>query len=206
MGIQLLHSPADFRSAVEKRWDEVDPLTRTFVAAAAPVSRVGWRYALDKAVQIMVNDEGPSVSRRDCSDMDFDCNFWLGDPVLVARDPSPSADPLDAPIRLRFSRGVRAVGAWLGACPRDPFDEPFFDQPLFGAMWFSLESDPMTWHLATANGWTGRSCPVGTALTAPFVGARATGADRIAEVRFDVSLLGNRRYDKIAVSELLVEP
>ena len=48
-------------------------------------------------------------------------------------------------------------------------------------------------------------CRVGTALTAPFVAARATAGDRIVEARFDVALLGNRRYDKIAVSELTVE-
>lgn len=36
-------------------------------------------------------------------------------------------------------------------------------------------------------------------------GSSGDGGDRIVEARFDVALLGNRRYDKIAVSELTVE-
>ena len=205
MAIVQLPSPALFAAGIEKRWDEVDPFTQAFVAPNAFVSGVPWRYQLDDTVQITVNETGPRVRRRDCSDTDFDCNFWLGDAILVAADPSPDSDVLLAPIRLKFSTGVRAVGAWVGVCPRDPFDAPFFDQPLFAAMWIALESDPLTWHLVNANGWTGHVCPAGTPLTAPFVGVRATGGDRIAEVRFDASLLGNRRFDKIALSELTVE-
>ena len=137
--------------------------------------------------------------------MDFDCNFWLGDAILVAADPTPESDLLQAPIRLQFDPGVRAVGAWLGAGSPDPFDSDFFDQPLFGAMWLSLASDPAVWYLVSADGWSGHVCAVGTPLRAPFVGARVTAGDRIVEARFDLSLLGNRRYDKIALSELTVE-
>lgn len=205
MGIVQLQSPALFNAAVEKRWDEVDAATGVFVPPNAFVSGVAWAYLLDDTVQILVNEAGPRVRRRDCSDTDFDCNFWFGDAILVATDPSPSSDALEAPIRLRFSHGVRAVGAWVGVSPKDPFDTLFFDQPLFAAMWVALAADPLNWHLVSANGWTGHVCPVGTPLTAPFVGARATGGDRIAEVRFDASLLGNRRFDKIALSELTVE-
>ena len=115
-------------------------------------------------------------------------------------------DVVEAPIRLRCDPGVRAVGAWLGASARDPFDTSLIDgQPLFGALWLALAADPAQWHLVTADGWTGDVCRVGTALTAPFVAARATGADRIVEARFDVSRLGTRRYDKLAVSELTLE-
>ena len=205
MGIVQLQSPAHFTAAMEKRWDEVDPVTQTFVPPNAFVSRVAWNYLLDDTVQLVLNETGPRVRRRDCSGADLDCNFWQGDAILVATDPSPSSDALEAPIRLKFSHGVRAIGAWVGVCPKDPFDTPFFDQPLFAAMWIALESDPLTWHLVNANGWTGHVCPAGTPLTAPFVGVRATGGDRIAEVRFDASLLGNRRFDKIALSELTVE-
>ena len=101
---------------------------------------------------------------------------------------------------------MRAVGAWVGVCPRDPFDAPFFDQPLFAAMWIALASDPNSWQMVVnADGRTGHVCACATPLSAPFVGARATGGDRIVEVRFDASLLGNRRYDKLALSELTVE-
>ena len=206
MAIMQLPSPAHFTAGIEKRWDEVDPITQTFVAPNAFVSGVPWRYGLDDTVQITVNETGPRVKRRDCSDADFDCNFWLGDAVLVAADPSPDNDPLQAPIRLKFSAGVSAVGAWVGVCARDPFDTSFFDQPLFAAMWIALASDPENWQLVVnADGWTGRVCARATPLTAPFVGARVTGSDRIVEVRFDASLLGNRRYDKLALSELTVE-
>lgn len=206
MAIVQLQSPSLFMAGIEKRWDEVDPLTQTFVAPNAFVSGVPWRYLLDDTVQITVNESGPRVRRRDCSDTDFDCNFWLGDAILVAADPSPSSDVLQAPIRLKFSHGVRAVGAWVGVCPRDPFDAPFFDQPLFAAMWVALESAPLDWQLVVnADGRTGHVCACASPLTAPFVGARATGGDRILEVRFDASLLGNRRYDKLALSEITVE-
>ena len=206
MAIVQLPSPALFAAGIEKRWDEVDPFTQAFVAPNAFVSGVPWRYQLDDTVQITVNETGPRVRRRDCSDTDFDCNFWQGDAILVAADPSPDSDVLQAPIRLKFSAGVRAVGAWVGVCPRDPFDAPFFDQPLFAAMWVALASDPQDWQMVVnADGRTGHVCACATPLSAPFVGARATGGDRIVEVRFDASLLGNRRYDKLALSELTVE-
>lgn len=206
MAIEQVFAPAGFQAAIEKPWDQTDPLTLGFVAPNAFVSGVAWSYSLDGTVQIVVNEQGPRVRRRDCSDVDFDCNFWFGDAILVASDAKPSSDPLEAPIRLRFSAPVRGVGAWIGASPLDPFDAPFFDQPLFGAMWVALAADPGTWQLVSAAGWTGHVCAPGTPLAAPFVGARSTGADRIVEVRFDASLLGNRRYDKIALSELTVEP
>lgn len=205
MGILQLHSPGQFNPAVEKRWDETNPDAQDFVPPNAFVSDVSWAYGLDGGVQILVNESGPRVRRRDCSSTDFDCNFWSGDPILVATDPHPGSDAINAPIRLKFSPGVRAVGAWIGACSKDPFDAAFFDQPLFGAMWVAVASDPAAWHLVSVEGWTGHVCAIGTALTAPFVGARATGGDRIVEARFDAALLGNRRYDKIALSELTVE-
>jgi hypothetical protein len=205
MAIVQLLSPADFNNAVAKHWDEVDPITRGFVAPDTIVSRRTWNYRLDSNVQIFVNETGPVVRRRDCSNTDFDCNFWLGDSMLAAADPSPSSDVLEAPIRLRFSPAVRAVGAWIGVSPKNPFDAPFFAQPLFATLWVMLQADPTQWHLVTANGWTGHASPVGTPLTAPFVGARASGGGLVSKLRFNASLLGNRRFDKIALSELSVE-
>lgn len=205
MGIVQLQSPAQFGPAVQKHWHEVDPTTRTFVPPNAFVSGVTWTYLLDDTVQIVINEVGPRVRRRDCSAVDFDCNFWQGDAILVASDPSPSSDALQAPIRLKFSHGLRAVGAWVGVAPKDPFDTLFFDQPLFATMWVAFAADPLVLHLVSDSGWTGHVGPVGTPLSAPFVGARGTGGDRIVEVRFDASLLGNRRFDKIALSELTVE-
>lgn len=206
MGILQLHAPGDFRAAVEKRWDCADPDGLTVVGDGDIVSRAPGLYRVDAVVSVAVNDSGPTVRRRTCAADGFQCNFWDGDTMLVARDANPAADVVEAPIRLRFDPGVRAVGAWLGASARDPFDTSLIDgQPLFGALWLALAADPAQWHLVTADGWTGDVCRVGTALTAPFVAARATGADRIVEARFDVSLLGNRRYDKLAVSELTLE-
>lgn len=206
MAILQLHAPGDFQAAIEKRWDVSDPAGLVLVREDLIVSKAPGFYRLDPAVTVSVNDDGPTVRRRTCSTDSFQCNFWEGDAILVARDVNPAADPVEAPIRLRFDPGVRAVGAWLGACARDPFDTSLIDgQPLFGALWVALAADPTAWHLVTADGWTGDVCAVGTALSAPFVAARATAGDRIVEARFDVALIGNRRYDKIAVSELTVE-
>ena len=206
MGVKQLNSPGAFSRAIEKRWDETDPVTRTFVEAGDLVGDGSGGYSLDGVGTLVVNEGGvPSVSRLECSGSDFNCNFWLGDSILVASDPTPEQNVLQAPIRLKFSAGVRAVGAWIGACPRDPFDEAFFDQPLYGAMWVALVTEPTTWYLVNAAGRTGQVCAVGSPLTAPFVGARATGGDRIAEVRFDAALLSNQRYGQFALSELTVE-
>ncbi len=207
MGLVQLNAPGDFHAAIEKRWDLRDPDGLEPVDVDVIVSRTPADfYRIAPTVTVSVNADGATVRRRSCSSDDFQCNFSEGDAILVARDVNPVADPIDAPIRLRFDPGVRAVGAWLGACTRDPFDTSLVDgQPLFGALWVALKSDPDTWRLVTAEGWTGDVCRVGTALTAPFVAARATAGDRIVEARFDVALLGNRRYDKIAVSELTVE-
>ncbi len=207
MGIVQLHAPGDFRAAVEKRWDMCDPDGLALVDDDVIVSKApAGFYRISPTVQVSVNDTGPTVRRRTCAADSFQCNFWDGDAILVARDANPVADPVEAPIRLRFDPGVRAVGAWLGACARDPFDTSLIDgQPLFGALWVALAADPAVWRVFTADGWTGDVCRVGSALAAPFVAARATAGDRIVEARFDVSLIGNRRYDKIAVSELTVE-
>lgn len=206
MGIQQLLAPAQFNAAFEMRWDVTDPVTQTFVPADTDVSGVPPRYSFDGVVQITINEQGLPVNRRECSGNDCDCNFWLGDPVLVARDPNPTSDPLDAPIRLKFSSPVRAVGAWIGVCPKDPFDTLFYTQPVFGVMWVLLAADLTNWHqVVSAQGQSGHACQPGTPLTAPFVGVRATGADRIVEVRFDALLLGNRTYEKFALSELTIK-
>ncbi len=145
MGIVQLLSPASIHAAIEKRWDEVDPQTRTFVAPNAIVSGMPWNYLLDDDVHILVNEQPAQGCRRDCSDTDFDCNFWLGDAILVATDPSPSSDAVEATIRLEFS-ARRARGRRLDRCQprRSVSTKPFFDQPLLAAMWIALESDPLT--------------------------------------------------------------
>ena len=203
--VQLL-GPTDFGAALEKRWDETDPASGDFVAANAPVSGVPGPYALDDRIRIDVNEGGPPVVlRRDCAVGDFNCNFWNGDAILVAPDLNPRLDFMDAPIRLRFSTGVRAVGGWLSANGPDPFDVGFNGQLLQGAMWVALAASPAIWHLVRADGVTGTVLSSGVPVTAPFLGLRATGADRIIEVRFDVALVGGGRCDKMALSELTVE-
>ena len=206
MGVEKLNAPADFQAAIEKPWDERDPISRILVNAGDPVHRMPWRYALDEQIELHVNDVGPPVTMEICTSTGgFECNFWEGDRMLVARDLSRAADSSRAPIAMRFSHAVTAVGAWLGAFSANASDESFFNQRLYGAMWVALESDETRLHLVDAIGSTGFAARRGTLLTAPFVGARATAGDRIVEVRFDVALLGNRRYEKIAVSELTVE-
>ncbi len=206
MALVQLREPSDFGAALEKRWDETDPVSGDFIAANTPVSGVPGLYALDGRVRVVVNEGGlPVVLRRDCAVGDFNCNFWSGDAILVAPDLSPRLDFADAPIRLRFSSGVKAVGGWLSANGPDPFDAGFNGQLLQGAMWVALAASPTIWHLVRAEGVTGTVLQSGVPVTAPFLGLRATDADRIIEVRFDVALAGGARCDKVALSELTVE-
>lgn len=163
-------------------------------------------YTLDGNIQIDINGNGlPGVERRNCAGGDVECNFWDGDAILVALDPTQRLDFQDAPIRLRFSSGVTAVGGWVGAIPSNPLDAAFFGLELQGAMWVCLAASPSIWHLVRVDGVTGQVLPQGVPVTAPFLGVRATGADLIIEVRFDVALADTGRWDKIALSELTVE-
>lgn len=191
----------------EKHWHEDNPVDRFFVPADTIVSRKAPDfYKLDAQVEVLINDEGPVVRRRDCSKSDFDCNFWRGDAILVSRDPSPSADTLQAPIRLLFSHGLRALGAWLAVSPVNPNDTSFMGSLLTGYLWVRLASQPMLFEpVISNNGITGRSLQPGTPVTAPFVGVRADPGDPIVEARFDAGLMGNRRFDRIALSELYFE-
>lgn len=201
-----LFEPAEFGNLQEKLWSERDPVNKTFVPADRTVSAVPGFYELSGGVSVTVNEAGPVVKRRQCAAVDFDCNFWDGDPILVARDPSPMSDASEAPIRLRFSKGVRSVGAWVAVSPDDPTDGDFLDQPLFGYMWVRLASERGSWrNFIVGQGTTGVSLGRNAILTAPFVGARALGNDRIVEVRFDAGLMGNRTYSRLAISELSYE-
>lgn len=204
MALQQVFQPAAFTAV--KTWDVRDGISNIPVAPSTAVGGLAAPYyLLDGGVGIRINDAGPVVRRRVCSDVDIRCNFWDGDAVLVVRDPTPAVDATEAPLRLRLSKGLRALGAWLGITPLDAFDASFFGQPMWGHVWVALESDPTTPQLFTADGATGTVLAPGSAMSAPFVGARATGADRIIEVRFDASLMGNRRYRELVLSELSYE-
>src|SRR5690242_13936869 len=59
-----------------------------------------------------VRVSGPQVEVRFCGDT-FSCNLTFGDGLLVApRSPGPPT-AMTAPIRLRFTRGLRAVGTYV---------------------------------------------------------------------------------------------
>lgn len=201
-----LFEPAEFGALQEKHWSESDPANATIVPVNRTVSAVPGFYQLDGGISLTVNEDGPVVKRRQCAATDFDCNFWDGDAILVARDSSPDSDATEAPIRLRFSKGIRAVGAWVAVSPSDATDDTFLDQPLFGYMWVRLASDAGAWRrFVTGQGVTGLSLSHNATMTAPFVGARALGNERIVEVRFDAGLMGNRTYSRLAISELSYE-
>lgn len=201
-----LFEPSEFRTPLRKRWDERDPITGTSVSTERIVSGVEDFYSLDGTVSLTVNESGPVVRSRRCGSTDFECNFRADDAILVARDPSPATEASEAPIRLRFSQGIRAAGAWVAVSPRNETDPDFIGQPLFGCMWLGLESDRGTWrHFVLSQGITGQSVAHGAPVSAPFVGARAEAGDRILEVRFDASLMGNRRFLCLALSGLMVE-
>lgn len=203
MSLIQLNSPADFTNAIQKHWSDRDAAGQIFVPANRIVSAVPDFYDIDGGTSITVNEDGPVVRRRQCADSDFDCNFWDGDAILVARDPKPSQEASESPIRLLFSNGLRAVGAWLAVSPSAADDDTFLGQPLLGFMWVRLASDPGAWQpFLIAHGETGNSLNPGDAITAPFLAARAVGNDRILEVRVDAGLMGNRVYSSLAVSEL----
>jgi hypothetical protein len=204
MSFVQLQAPSEFADRIEKHWSDRDAAGVVFVPANRIVSGVADFYEIDGGPSITVNDDGPVVRRRQCADTDFDCNFWDGDAILVASDPKPSQEASEAPIRLLFSSGVRAVGAWLAVSPRTVDDDDTFPgQPLLGFMWVRLASDPAAWQpFLLAQGETGTSLNRGDGLTAPFVAARVVGNDRILEARFDAGLMGNRVYARLAVSEL----
>jgi len=202
MALRQISDPSQFGSA--KTWDLRDVVSGTLVPPGFGVGALPEPfYALDGGIGLFINDDGPVVNCRTCSDIDCRCGFWDGDAVLVAVDPAPSADATEAPLRVRFAQGIRALGAWIGVTPADALDASFFDaQPMWGHVWVELASDPGSLHLFTAAGTTGSVLQHGMPLSAPFVGVRTTGGDRIVEARFDASLMGNRQFRELVLSEL----
>ena len=146
---------------------------------------------------LVINPNGPPANRRACDITDICLNLREGDPLIVANDPSAAATRDNTPITLTFANPVRGVGAFVAV--DGPDVQPGL--PLLAVMW--LRPLGGSWTHVVASGVTGAS-PIaqGQPDTAAFVGALASSNERIAEVRFDATFMGNRRFKFLALTSL----
>ncbi|MBI5012651.1 MAG: hypothetical protein HZC06_07945 [Methylocystis sp.] len=157
-------------------------------------------YAVNGGV-LMINANGRAAKRRSCDNGDIRLNLRDGEAIIVANDPSASALPDDTPFTLTFANPVRGVGAFVAVYgPNLPAG-----LPLHAVMWVLPVGG--NWTSFSGHGFTG-DAPLmnGEKDSAPFVGAKASGAERIAEVRFDATLMGNRKFKFLALSSLYGTP
>ncbi|MGJ0532637.1 hypothetical protein [Methylocystis sp.] len=146
---------------------------------------------------LVINPNGPSAKRRACNLNDIRLNLRDGDALIVANDPSTAATRDNTPITLTFANPVRGVGAFVAVDGSDVQPGLVF----LAVMW--LRPLGGSWTHVVASGVTG-ALPVaqGQQDTAAFVGALASGNERISEVRFDATFMGNRRFKFLALSPL----
>lgn len=146
---------------------------------------------------LVINPNGPPAKRRACNVNDICLNLREGEPLIVANDPSAAATRDNTPITLTFANPVRGVGAFVAV--DGPDVQPGL--PLLAVMW--LRPLGGSWTHVVASGVTGASpLAQGQQDTAAFVGALASSNERIAEVRFDATFMGNRRFKFLALSSL----
>ncbi|CCJ05628.1 hypothetical protein [Methylocystis sp. SC2] len=146
---------------------------------------------------LVINPNGPTANRRACDGNDMRVNLREGDALIVAEDPSAAATLHNTPITLTFANPVRGVGAFVAVDGQDV--QPGL--PLLAVMW--LRQLDGNWTHVVASGVTGAN-PIaqGQPDSAAFVGALASGNERIAEVRFDATFMGNRPFKFLALSPL----
>lgn len=158
-----------------------------------PVSGLTDLYMADGPV--IVNDNGAAAFVSNTDRMNV--NFWSGDSMLLAYDPSPETMPDATPLFLSFFSPLREVGAYVSVG-----DDPnLWGRHLHAIMWVRIHGST-AWTSISANGLVGKVLAADAPATAPFVGAKATGPEGISAVRIDASLIGNRTFSLLALSKL----
>ncbi|MDB5819176.1 MAG: hypothetical protein JWQ11_2816 [Rhizobacter sp.] len=179
----------------------IDPVTQLVKSDRTSIIRADAMYDFGENFVVSVASGPPDISLRYCGRNGVDLNFVEQDHLLLAENVDDSADADKAAIRITFSTPVFGIGAFVSGYNdgRPPTATPFVAQ-----LWLRLQGQPPgTFDLPIAvPGSSGRAAPVGGTETAPFVGARVTGGLGIVEACFDVSLMGNLRFDRLAISDL----
>jgi hypothetical protein len=121
------------------------------------------------------------------------CNLQIDMPLLLADNLS------SAPIRLRLSAGVRAIGAFVIAPGLDP------GVPYVPLLWARHGVGDVT-PVVGRQGVTGGLLMSSDDPAAPFVGATATDGDLITEVYFDASHASTAKFRRLGIGFLYVLP
>jgi hypothetical protein len=191
-----LSGPTDFTHKVD--WS-VDPFDDTIIPSGTPIVQSNARYEYADGFAVAIGTAGRTIKLARASGGDIDLNFTLNSALLVAANPDDVDSDDHAAIRISLSPGVSAVGAYVSGYRKGASTQN--EQDVFIAeMWLRLAGGSVALPCAKG-GSNGSTRPQNQAPTAPFVGAKSTGAD-IREVCFDVSLFGKRRFDFVVIGDL----
>lgn len=167
MSVQQL-SPADFNGARVIDWfgpasnagDPADLNPNAYADAAH-----------QRAVTLTRAAPAQSVTVSICSALGLRANLQAGTGLLLA------TNIVAAPLQMRWSAGVRSVGAFVVA-------QAAFDTPFNATMWVWL-AGAKAWHSVSQQGVTGDIWLQAGDTVAPFVAAQAPAGDAITAVCFD---------------------
>lgn len=141
-----------------------------------------------RAVTVEPADNTQSVIVSICSPLGLRSNVQQGTGLLLATNLTA------APLRLRWSTGVQAVGAFMVA-------QAAFDTPFTATMWLWL-SVARAWESVSVQGVTGDIWHKAGDSVAPFVAAQAPAGDTITAVYFDAVHPSNQLFSPLGIGRL----
>jgi hypothetical protein len=184
-------NPSDFNGALRVKWfkpnsNQGEPADLSANAYLDDAGITGITIAPAAIGQtITVNTCGPAPGIR--------CNLEAGTGLLLAENLT------NAPLILKFAgAGVLSVGAFLVSTrPQVPFGSPFTPQ-----IWVEINNSSVFENFRGGQGVTGDIWTNPGDSVAPFVGAVATGGDRITSVLFDAVHPTTLSFDPLGIGHL----
>lgn len=211
--LEAITADSDFSTGWWLDWLEDPDKAQGRVAPAWPVAadlpgqrqnarrtgtvRRDFPYVLQQTT-ITVATNGLDRALRVCGS-GFECNVYPGDGLLVALRSAAPSGAAEAPLWLRFSTPVRAIGCHVAGSSAAPADAAFN-----AMLWARLAGDAAFQPPVSASGKTGMPVLPPALRGSPFLGVRALGGRLIEEVRFDLVPVAPDVVGQIALNTLLV--
>ncbi len=143
-------------------------------------------------VTVRPADPAQAILVNRCVPLGLRCNVEEGTGLLLATNTT------GAPIRLDFSVGVQAVGAFVVA-------QANFGIPFTALMWVWL-TKAARWEMVSTVGMTGDIFDRPGDSLAPFVGGRAPRGDAISSVLFDAVHPTDEMFSPLGIGRLYLVP
>ena len=141
-----------------------------------------------RSVTVLPASPAQAITVNVCSPLGMRANLQAGTGLLLATNVTAS------PLRLQWSQGVRAVGAFMVA-------QATFGTPFTAVMWVWL-AQAAAWEAVTLQGVTGDIWTQPGDTVAPFIAAQALAGDVITQVYFDAVHPSNQLFSPLGIGRL----